>query len=162
MENKLNALYRSIAETVNEMIPEPWEKFLFYAQVSETGGGTYFFYNSQNEPKHFKYSLEIPFEFDIDENEFDQYEMKLFKLSEKMRDVFKDHDQELFYSFTLSLERSGKLTVNFDYTDWFKTDYSFSDQLIIWKFKYLGEEPKDPSLQKLTKIYLEEYPENPI
>ncbi|MBT2625515.1 DUF600 family protein [Bacillus sp. ISL-32] len=162
MENKLNALYRSIAETVNEMIPEPWEKFLFYAQVSETGGGTYFFYNSQNEPKHFKYSLEIPFEFDIDENEFDQYEMKLFKLSEKMRDVFKDHDQELFYSFTLSLERSGKLNVNFDYTDWFKTDYSFSDQLIIWKFKYLGEEPKDPSSQKLTKIYLEEYPENPI
>ncbi len=68
-----------------------------------------------------------------------------------MRDVFRDHDQELFYSFTLSLEKSGKLTVNFDYTDWFKTDYSFSDQLIIWKFKNLGEEPKDPSLQKLTK-----------
>ncbi|AXS62955.1 MULTISPECIES: immunity protein YezG family protein [Bacillus] len=162
MENELNALYRSIAETVNEMIPEPWEKFLFYAQVSETGGGTYFFYNSQNEPIHFKYSLEIPFEFDIDENEFDQNEMELFKLSEKMRDVFKDHDQEFFYSFTLSLERSGKLTVNFDYTDWFKTDYSFSDQLIIWKFKYLGEEPMDPSLQKLIKKYSEEYPENPI
>lgn len=162
LENELNALYRSIAETINEMIPEPWEKFLFYGQVSETGGGTYFFYNSQNEPKHFKYSLEIPFEIDIDENEFDQYEMELFKLSEKMRDVFKDHDQELFFSFTLSLERSGKLTVNFDYTDWFKTDYSFSDQLIIWKFKYLGEEPKDLSLQKLIKKYLEEYPENPI
>ncbi|AFJ60767.1 putative Cytosolic Protein [Bacillus velezensis YAU B9601-Y2] len=79
-----------------------------------------------------------------------------------MRDVFRDHDQELFYSFTLSLEKSGKLTVNFDYTDWFKTDYSFSDQLIIWKFKNLGEEPKDPSLQKLTKKYSEEYPENPI
>lgn len=129
---------------------------------SETGGGTYFFYNSQNEPNYFKYSLEIPFEFDIDENEFDQYEMELFKLSGKMRDVFKDHDQELFYSFTLSLERSGKLTVNFDYTDWFKTDYSFSDQLIIWKFKYLREEPKDSSLQKLIKKYLDEYPENPI
>ncbi|MCY7810699.1 antitoxin YezG family protein [Bacillus spizizenii] len=56
------------------------------------------FYNSQNEPKYFKYSLEIPFEFDIDENEFDQCEMELFKLSEKMRDIFKDHDQELFYS----------------------------------------------------------------
>ncbi|MCX3306698.1 DUF600 family protein [Bacillus sp. NEAU-CP5] len=162
MENELNALYRNIAETVNEMIPEPWEKFLFYAQISETGGGTYFFYNSQNEPNHFKYSLEIPFEFDIDENEFDQYEMELFNLSEKMRDVFRDRDQELFYSFTFSLEKSGKLTVNFDYTDWFKTDYSFSDQLIIWKFKYLGEEPKDPSLQQLIKKYLDEYPENPI
>lgn len=117
---------------------------------------------SQNEPNHFKYSLEIPFEFDIDENEFDQYEMELFKLSEKMRDVFKDQDQELFYSFTLSQEKSGKLTVKYDYTDWFKTDYSFSDQLIIWKFKYLREEPMDPSLLKLIKNYLEEYPENRI
>lgn len=152
LENKLNALYRSIAETVNEMIPEPWEKFLFYAQVSETGGGTYFFYNSQNEPIHFKYSLEIPFEFDIDENEFDQNEMELFKLSEKMRDVFKDHDQEFFYSFTLSLERSGKLTVNFDYTDWFKTDYSFSDQLIIWKF--LKIQFNKVGIMMLGKAYL--------
>lgn len=59
MENELNALYRNIAETVNEMIPEPWEKFLFYAQISETGGGTYFFYNSPNEPNHFKYSLKF-------------------------------------------------------------------------------------------------------
>lgn len=39
----MNKLYREIAETVNEMIPEEWEKFYFYAQISETGGGTYFF-----------------------------------------------------------------------------------------------------------------------
>lgn len=150
LENELNALYRNIAETVNEMIPEPWENFFSMLRFRDRRRHL-LFYNSQNEPNYFKYSLEIPFEFDIDENEFDQYEMELFKLSGKMRDVFKDHDQELFYSFTLSLERSGKLTVNFDYTDWFKTDYSFSDQLIIWKFKFLREEPKDSSLQKLIK-----------
>lgn len=36
MEKELNKLYREIAETVNEMIPEEWEKFYFYAQISET------------------------------------------------------------------------------------------------------------------------------
>lgn len=33
LEIELKALYKSIAETINEMIPEPREKFLFYAQV---------------------------------------------------------------------------------------------------------------------------------
>ena len=38
----MNKLYREIAETVNEMIPEEWEKFYFYAQISETGGNLLF------------------------------------------------------------------------------------------------------------------------
>lgn len=42
MEKILNDLYRQIAETVNEMIPESWGKFYFYAQISDDGGGTYF------------------------------------------------------------------------------------------------------------------------
>ncbi|MDT3496464.1 antitoxin YezG family protein, partial [Bacillus toyonensis] len=29
MEKEMNRLYREIAETVNEMIPEDWNKFYF-------------------------------------------------------------------------------------------------------------------------------------
>ena len=54
MEKEMNRLYREIAETVNEMIPEDWNKFYFYAQISENGGGTYFFYNTL-ENKQYKY-----------------------------------------------------------------------------------------------------------
>ncbi|TYS11536.1 DUF600 family protein [Bacillus subtilis] len=162
METILNNLYKEIAETVNEMIPEQWEKFWFYAQVSETGGGTYFYYNTPDEPKNYKYSLEVPFIFTIDEDDFTEKKRKLFDLSEKLRDVFKENDQELWYSFTLSLERTGKLNISFDYTDWFSTDYSFSDQQIIWKHKYLGEEPSDTSLKGIIEKYKADYPENPI
>ncbi|MGO5674832.1 antitoxin YezG family protein [Bacillus subtilis] len=162
METKLNNLYKKIAETVNEMIPEQWEKFWFYAQVSETGGGTYFYYNTPDEPQNYKSSLEVPFIFTIDEDDFTEKKRKLFDLSEKLRDVFKENDQELWYSFTLSLERTGKLNISFDYTDWFSTDYSFSDQQIIWKHKYLGEEPSDTSLKGIIEKYKADYPENPI
>ncbi|WP_367386837.1 antitoxin YezG family protein [Bacillus vallismortis] len=162
METILNNLYKEIAETVNEMIPEQWEKFWFYAQVSETGGGTYFYYNTPDEPKDYKYSLEVPFIFTIDEDDFTEKKRKLFDLSEKLREVFKENDQELWYSFTLSLERTGKLNISFDYTDWFSTDYSFSDQQIIWKHKYLGEEPSDTSLKGIIEKYKVDYPENPI
>jgi len=147
-------IYQEIADTVNQMIPEEWEKFYFYAQISETGGGTYFYYNTPRNSSFYQYNYEIPFDFKINELEFD--------LGNNMRNIFEKYDQEPWYSFTISLERSGKFTVHYDYTDWFETNYSFGDQKVIWKYKYLGTEPSDREKQKIIKRYLEEYPENPI
>lgn len=162
MEQELQSIYQEIAETVNELIPEDWEKFYFYAQISDTGGGTYFFSNTSKSLNEFQYSVEIPYDFDINRNVFDEYNSKLFDLSDKMREVFRRYDQELWYSFTMSLERSGKFNIHFDYTDWFKTDYDFNEQLTIWEYKYLGIKPTDPNDQKVIESYLKEFPENPI
>lgn len=162
MEVLLKELYREIAITVDKMIPENWQKFFFYAQVSNDGGGTYFFYIPANNPGIYEYSLKIPRKFQVNETEFEENEMKLFNLAEKIRGIFKENDQELWYSFTLSLDNSGKLNLNFDYTDWYNTNYSFSDQLMIWKYKYLKMMPTDESGQLLINRYLAEHPSNPI
>ncbi|WP_090997693.1 immunity protein YezG family protein [Bacillus sp. 491mf] len=162
MEKEMDRLYREIAETINEMIPEEWEKFYFYAQISETGGGTYFFYNTLENEQQYKYSLEIPFEYEIDEEEFEKKEDLLYKLSKELRSIFKDNQQELWYSFIMSLESSGKFKMHYDYTNWFDTEYSFSDQMIIWKNKYLGEVPNDESYKMLIDKYYSEFPHNPI
>ncbi|EEK78168.1 TIGR01741 family protein [Bacillus cereus] len=162
MEKKLNRLYREIAETVNEMIPAEWEKFYFYAQISETGGGTYFYYNTPEDREDFNYSVKIPFHFAVDKIEFRRNKRKLFELSDELRNVFKDNHQELWYSFTMSLEHSGKFNMHFDYTNWFDTEYSFSDQMIIWKHKYLGEVPIDENDKELINKYDNEFPNNPI
>jgi hypothetical protein len=45
MESQLQELYQEIAETVNNMIPEEWGKFYFYAQIDESGGEFTFFIN---------------------------------------------------------------------------------------------------------------------
>ena len=161
MEKEMNKIYREIAETVNEMIPEDWNKFHFYAQISETGGGTYFFYNTL-ENKQYKYSLEVPFKYQIDEDEFERKEDVLLKLSKELRKIFKDNEQELWYSFTMSLESSGKFKLHYDYTNWFDTEYSFSDQMMIWKNKYLGDIPTDEKNKALIDKYLNEFPNNPI
>jgi uncharacterized protein (TIGR01741 family) len=162
LEIRLNELYRKIAETVNEMIPEQWEKFFFYAQISEDGGGAYYFFQPTSNPEGYVYSLEIPFKYQIDEKRFKINKRKLFSLAEEMRGVFKSENQELWYSFTLSLERTGKLKVHYDYTNWFETEYSFSDQMIIWKNKYLGEVPKDENDKELIEKYYSEFPNDPI
>lgn len=162
LEQRLNELYRKIAETVNEMIPEQWERFYYYAQISEDGGGTYFFYQPSTNPSLNVYSLEIPFKYQVDEKSFKLNKRKLFSLSEEMRDVFKSEEQELWYSFTLKLESTGQLNVHFDYTNWFDTEYSFSDQMIIWKNKYLGEVPDDENNKALIDKYYSEFPNDPI
>jgi hypothetical protein len=46
-------------------------------------------------------------------------------LSSKVREVFEEHNQDLWYSFTMSLDREGEFSVSFDYTNWFQTDYGF-------------------------------------
>lgn len=158
----MNELYKEIAETVNVMIPKKWNQFYFYAQISETGGGTYFFYNTEGSLNKFQYSIEIPFKYNINTDEFEKNDMKLFDLCKKLRLFFKDNGQELWYSFTMSLENTGKFKMHYDYTNWFETDYSFSDQMIIWKYKYLNEKPQDKKLQKIIDRYLVEYPDKPI
>lgn len=162
MENEMNQIYRGIAETVNEMIPEEWHTFYYYAQISETGGGTYFFYNTPDDENDFKYSLEIPFNYAIDKEQYKKKDRALFELSDKLRRIFISHEQEPWYSFTFSLDRNGKFKIHYDYTNWFDTKYSFDDQLLIWEYKYLGKEPKDGMGKELINRYLEEYPENPI
>ena len=162
LEKQLQNIYQEIADTVNQMIPEEWGKVYFYAQISETGGGIYFYYNTPENLNDFKYSLEIPFNFYVNEGAFEQMEDDLFELCEKMREIFKKHDQELWYSFTMSVERNGEFKIHYDYTDWFKTDYLFDAQKIIWKYKYLGIKPAHPNDQKVIEKYLDEYPDNPI
>lgn len=162
MEKEMDRLYREIAETVAEMIPEDWERFHFYAQISETGGGTYFFYKTIGSDSQYKYSLEIPYKQKVDEEAFEQKEDLLYQLGKELRNVFKYHQQELWYSFTMSLERSGKFKLHYDYTNWFDTEYGFGDQMIIWKRKYLGEMPTDEEDKALISKYERDVPNDPI
>ncbi|MED4390545.1 antitoxin YezG family protein [Priestia aryabhattai] len=161
MESQLQELYQEIAETVNNMIPEEWGEFYFYAQIDESGGRVYFFYKSIRD-NSYTYSLDIPKQFNISELEFNNEEDKLFELSEQLREIFKENNQELWYSFTLMLEQTGKFSVSFDYTDWLNTDYGFVSQKKIWKYKYLDEAPADEKTKSLIDQYLKEYPNNPI
>ncbi|MBC1417824.1 immunity protein YezG family protein [Listeria fleischmannii] len=161
MEKELNLLYQEIAERINQMIPERWSDFYFYAQISKTGGGIYFYYKSEQHGDYI-YNLDIPNLFKIDSSNFKKNEYELYKTSKKIQEVFKNNHQELWYSFTMSLESTGKFKIHYDYTNWLETDYSFNNQMVIWKYKYLNEKPQNEELQKVINKYLVEYPNNPI
>ena len=161
MEEQLDVLYREIAEKVNDMIPEEWNQFYYYGQVSDTGGRVYFFYKSEQHGD-FVYSLDIPKLFEINEKKFRNDENELFLLSEKIRNVFIENQQELWFSFTIFLDDKGKFVMSYDYTNWFNTEYTVSKRQAIWKYKYLNKKPTVKRLQEALERYLVEYPTNPI
>ncbi|MEK4579281.1 immunity protein YezG family protein [Bacillus sp. FSL R12-0074] len=81
-------------------------------------------------------------------------------MSDELRKIFKENEQELWHFFTLSLDSDGKLKVHYDYTNWFNTDYIFNGQLVIWEYKYLGTELDNSKSKDLIAKYLDEYPNN--
>lgn len=76
LSDENNKKLLQIAKIVNEMIAEKWESFHCYAQVSETVGGTCFFYNIPDK-KEFIYNLDISSYFNIDKNEFNIFKLKI-------------------------------------------------------------------------------------
>jgi hypothetical protein len=52
--------------------------------------------------------LKIPFEYDVDKQEFKKCKRKLFELSNQLRNIFANNHQELWYSFTMSLDSNGE------------------------------------------------------
>ena len=161
MEDKLDTLYGEIVGKVSEMIPEAWNQFYYYAQISDTGGEVYFFYKSE-QLGDYVYSLKIPELFGVDESKYDDDEDELFLMSEKIRNIFRDNQQELWFSFTISLNDKGKFEMSYDYTNWFETEYGPGERMAIWKYKYLNIKPTVKRLQEALERYLVEYPDKPI
>ncbi|EIT83670.1 cytoplasmic protein [Fictibacillus macauensis ZFHKF-1] len=161
-EQEMNAMYQVIAEKVHEIIPVEWERFYFYGNITDDGGANYFFFNTVENPNNYIYSVDLLTKNMVPLNEYNDNDMQLYFLSKKLKDVFKKHKQELWYSFTMSVERSGKFKLHYDYTNWDVTEYDPSARLMLWEYKYLEVVPTDEDDKEVLDQYIQEYPHNPI
>jgi len=134
----MEEVYEKIANRVNEMIPEEWEKVALYAEVSEYASSVYFYYYPTVKDTPI-YSLDIVDIFEIDEDEFDKMNMELFEYFEELREEFKRNEQEPWTNLTLMLESDGKFNIEYDYTDLSEADDY--EQQIIWEYLHLGMQP---------------------
>lgn len=64
------------------------------------------------------YYTDIPKEYNISVQVFDDLWMDLYDLFEELRDLFKEEDLEPWTSCEFDFTRDGKLNVSFDYIDW--------------------------------------------
>ena len=134
MEKEMNRLYREIAETVNEMIPEEGKEIFLYAEFREGYKKVFFYYypESGGEPV---YSLDITDIFNVDDAEFDELENELYNCFSRLREKFKEQNQEIWTSLTFILDNNGKMKINYGYEN--ISDLSPVEKQDKWEAEYL-------------------------
>ncbi|MFB6367855.1 immunity protein YezG family protein [Paenibacillus elgii] len=142
MEQKMNELYRTIAEIIDQMIPVKWDEFYFNGEVENGEGGVFFFFKPENESEYV-YSLDIPNRYNVNTDEYNQFETKLFEVTNDLKNLFLENGQEPWFSITMKLTFEGKLNIEYDYTKWEKSNFGPSDRLEYWESKYLNHIPQD-------------------
>lgn len=138
METEMNEIYQEIALTVNEIIPEKWDKVYIYAEVQEDVSKVGFFYFPEGKDKPINV-LDIADLFDIDEEYVDDLRYKIDDCFEDLWNLFVKNGQDVWTNLTFILESSGEFKIDYDYED--LTDVDDFERQIIWKYKYLGIEP---------------------
>ncbi|UTE73385.1 antitoxin YezG family protein [Rossellomorea marisflavi] len=153
-ENELNQLYEKIAYQVHDIIPTEWDTFCFNGEVKEKDGGVFFFFKP-TEKEEYVYSHFIPSLYGLDKKVYSKGLHQLFQLTVDLQRVFIENGQEPWFSVTLILERTGKLNVKFDYTDWHSSEFGPSDRIMYFEYKYVrqSDEPIDMRLIEKMKVF---------
>lgn len=151
MEERLNEIYVKIAETINETIPEEWDKVYVYGEILEDVQRAYFNYypTGSNESV---YSHSIPQLFEISQDEYKKLWYELVKNLSELWQVFKNNGQEPWTNLTFILESTGKFKIDYDYTD--LSEASPSKRHLIWDYKYLGIMPEDEDDKQIIEEYI--------
>ncbi|HDD6735487.1 TPA: TIGR01741 family protein, partial [Staphylococcus aureus] len=88
------------------------------------------------------YYTDIPKEYNISVQVFDDLWMDLYDLFEELRDLFKEEDLEPWTSCEFDFTREGNLKVSFDYIDWIKLGFGPSGKENYYMYKKFGVLPE--------------------
>ncbi|EWV70870.1 hypothetical protein V235_00498 [Staphylococcus aureus T74091] len=88
------------------------------------------------------YYTDIPKEYNISVQVFDDLWMDLYDLFEELRDLFKEEDLEPWTSCEFDFTREGKLKVSFDYIDWINTEFDQLGRENYYMYKKFGVIPE--------------------
>lgn len=89
---ELQNIYQKISTTLNETIPEEFDKVYLYAQVTEDTSEVYFYYYPKGQTKPI-YIYDITKLFDFEEKEFNQLRYALLEHFEELWNEFKNNSR---------------------------------------------------------------------
>ncbi|NDQ67842.1 TIGR01741 family protein [Staphylococcus aureus] len=162
-EEKLSEMYNEIANEISGMIPVEWEKVYTMAYIDDGGGEVFFNYTKPGSDE-LNYYTDIPKEYNISVQVFDDLWMDLYDLFEELRDLFKK-DLEPWTSCEFDFTRDGKLNVSFDYIDWINSEFGPMGREDYYMYKKFGIWPeKEYAINRVKKIedYIKEQEETEL
>ena len=140
-EEEVSKLYNEIANKINEMIPAEWEQVYTMAYIDEEGGEVFFNYTKLNSDE-LHYYTDIPKDYNVSEKIFSKLSFTLYKLFKKLRELFRDSNQEPWTSCEFDFNNEGKLNVSFDYIDWKNSEFGPLAKENYYEYKKFGMIPE--------------------
>ena len=140
-EENLNKMYQEIANKINEMIPVEWDKVYTMAYIDEGGGEVFFNYTTPGSDD-LHYYTDIPKDYNVSEEIFDELSDELYDLFETLRGSFKENNQEPWTSCEFDFNNEGKLNVSFDYIDWKNSGFGQISRDYYYEYKKFGIIPE--------------------
>ncbi|WP_313560338.1 immunity protein YezG family protein [Ruminiclostridium cellobioparum] len=152
---RIETIYSDIATKLDKLIPEKWSEIYLYAQLANSMYTMYFFYYTENKKK-LVYSFDIPKNYEINEDEFDDLRDEIKKDFKDLQNEFVVNKQELWTNLTLVIKDTDEFKINYRYNDISTVDPF--EQQVIWRYEVLGLDSSNQS--NLAKKVLERYIED--
>ncbi|QIH76459.1 DUF600 family protein [Macrococcoides canis] len=153
MKQLINKKIIEIVEKTNDMIPEEWHELYINGDINDGAGGVFFYYNTAQDKEKWQYSEVIPFEFDgINEAEYDKEWLTLFKLALDLQQIFRENNQPIWSKVILHVDEHMKLTTEFDYSDWYNSEYADYEYMDYFRDEYLNQPPKHVGMDVVQQI----------
>lgn len=140
-EEKLNKMYQEIANHIKDMIPTEWEQVYTMAYIDEEGSEVFFNYTKPGS-NDLHYYTDIPKDYNVSEEIFDELSDELYDLFERLRGIFKEDNQESWTSCEFDFNNEGKLNVSFDYIDWKNSEFGPLAKENYYEYKKFGMIPE--------------------
>lgn len=162
MESKLAALYNELTQKVISMIPVSWETVYFLGEV-EKGKSSWssVFYFKETGSEEFIKSHNIPDNYDVSEDTYDELLDEACEILLKIYDCFLENSKEPWEQLSLTVNSTGSFNIDYFYDKISNSGKGPMEREIIWAYDTFGNIPKDGTFsRKLLDEYLEQKNKN--
>lgn len=151
---KMGEIYGKIANKVNDIIPDKWEKVWLYGEVLDDSSEVYFYFYSITHKKII-YSHDIPNEYKVNNSMYEDLLFELVDIIQELNFEYKENNESVWTNLTFLLDNTGKFNIKYNYDDVLKSEFTATERQIIWEYEILGVEPEVQQYKDMINKYLE-------
>lgn len=150
---KMSEIYGIIANKVDDMIPDEWEKIYLYGEVLEDSREVYFYFESTTS-KELVYGHDIPSHYNVDKRIYRKLLKELSSCIVDLYNEYKENSENVWTSLTFILDNTGNVKINYNYDDVMNSAFSAGERQVIWEYEVLGLEPETETCKDIVNRYL--------
>lgn len=150
---RMNELYGVIAEQLNDIIPDGWEKIYLYSEILDDSREVYFYFESTSK-NEIVFSHNIPQTYKLSGKIYDSLLQEIIESMVELNNEFKNKNGNTWTNLTFILEKTGKFNVKYHYNDTLNSKFTMMERQVIFEYEVVGLEQEGED-QEVIDRYLE-------